>query len=114
MKNSPNPPPLKIQKSLTRGDLETIQVKVFFGGGPPRKNSIQKFPKIDFNEHAHTFLSMLYAFQARIKDVISALKYLERCIETRREIKQKLQNFVANIGCQLEKLHFQQILSIFA
>ena len=35
-------------------------------------------------------------------------------METRREIKQKLRNFVENIGCQLEKLHFQQILPIFA
>ena len=57
---------------------------------------------------------MLYVFQVRIKDVVSPLKYFERFIEIRREIKEEFFNFVEKFGCQLKELYFQQILPTFA
>ena len=59
------------------------------GGGAPRFFMDEKSSKIDFYKHAQTFLWMLYVFLVRIKNVVSPLKYFERCIETRKEINQK-------------------------
>ena len=68
------------------------------GGVAPRKNKVKKSSKIDFYECAQPFLWMLYVFQDRIMDVLPPLKYFERWIETRREIKQKQVKFVENVA----------------
>ena len=70
------------------------------GGG--RKNKVKKSSKIDFYECAQPFLWMLYVFQDRIMDVLPPLKYFERWIETRREIKQKQVKFVENVACTVD------------
>ena len=59
---------------------------------------VRKSSKINFYERAQTFLWMLYVFQDHIMDVLSPLKYFERWIETRREIKQKQVKFVENVA----------------
>ena len=68
---------------------------------------VQKSSKIDFYERAQTFLWMLYVFQVRIMDVLSLLKYFERCIKTRREIKQKYVKFVENVASTIGTQYFQ-------